>query len=286
MERFPIDPRGLDCLDAGASTGFTDRLLQGGAKHVVAVDVGYGQLAWVLRNDPRVTVLERTNVRDRAEALPARPELLVADLSFISLPAVLPVLVDLLAPGATAVLLVKPQFEAGPDDVGRGGVVRDPRVWERVLTDVLSSARALDLVPRGVMASPVTGPAGNVEFLVWAVMGGAWSTWTWERRSPRAARSVREPGRHRRASAPQDGARRGGEAARRPRTGGSSTVPLADDGETPETAEDLDLVVSVGGDGTFLRAAYAASHAGCPVLGVKVGRLGFLTEVEPDGRLR
>ena len=175
LERFAIDPSGLDCLDAGASTGgFTDRLLQGGAKHVVAVDVGYGQLAWVLRNDPRVTVLERTNVRDlRAEALPERPELLVADLSFISLPSVLPGLVDLLAPGAPAVLLVKPQFVAGPDDVGRGGVVRDPRVWERVLTDVLSSARALDLVPRGVMASPVTGPAGNVEFLVWAVMGGA-----------------------------------------------------------------------------------------------------------------
>lgn len=174
LDRFGLDPAGLECLDAGASTGgFTDRLLQGGAKHVVAVDVGYGQLAWGLRNDPRVTVLERTNVRDlRAEALPARPELLVADLSFVSLRSVLPAIVGLLAPGATTVLLVKPQFEAGPDDVGRGGVVRDPAVWERVLTQVLSSAGALGLVPQGVMASPVVGPAGNVEFLVWAVQEG------------------------------------------------------------------------------------------------------------------
>lgn len=175
LERFAIDPVGMRCLDAGASTGgFTDRLLQGGAKHVVAVDVGYGQLAWELRNDPRVTVLERTDVRDlRVESLPARPDLLVADLSFISLRSVFPALVGLLAPGATALLLVKPQFEAGRDDVGRGGVVRDPRVWERVLTQVLSSARERDLVPRGVMASPVSGSAGNVEFLVWAVMGGS-----------------------------------------------------------------------------------------------------------------
>jgi 23S rRNA (cytidine1920-2'-O)/16S rRNA (cytidine1409-2'-O)-methyltransferase len=175
LERFAIDPSGMECVDAGASTGgFTDRLLQGGAKHVVAVDVGYGQLAWELRNDPKVTVLERTNVRDlRLEALPARPELLVADLSFVSLRSVLPALVDLLAAGATAVLLVKPQFEAGPDAVGRGGVVRDPRVWERVLIDVLSTARDLELVPQGVMASPLTGPAGNVEFLIWAVLGGS-----------------------------------------------------------------------------------------------------------------
>jgi 23S rRNA (cytidine1920-2'-O)/16S rRNA (cytidine1409-2'-O)-methyltransferase len=174
LDRFGIDPTGLECLDAGASTGgFTDRLLQGGAAHVVAVDVGYGQLAWELRADTRVTVLERTNVRDlRAESLSARPELLVADLSFISLRSVLPAIVGLLAPGATTILLVKPQFEAGRDDVGRGGVVSDPAVWERVLRQVLSSAGALDLVPQGVMASPVVGPAGNVEFLVWAVRGG------------------------------------------------------------------------------------------------------------------
>ena len=117
-----IDPSGLDCLDAGASTGgFTDRLLQGGAKHVVAVDVGYGQLAWVLRNDPRVTVMERTNVRRLSgDDLPFGPDLLVADLSFISLAVALEGLFRTTPTLREAVVLVKPQFEAGPELVGRG----------------------------------------------------------------------------------------------------------------------------------------------------------------------
>jgi 23S rRNA (cytidine1920-2'-O)/16S rRNA (cytidine1409-2'-O)-methyltransferase len=166
LNRFDIDPMGARCLDAGAATGgFTDVLLRRGAAHVVAVDVGYGQLAWELRTDPRVTVLERTNVRDLTlEALPFACELVVADLSFISLRLALPALMPLTTPDATFVVLVKPQFEAGRADVGAGGVVRDPEVWTRVLEAVVSSGARLGLGARGVMPSPLPGPAGNVEF--------------------------------------------------------------------------------------------------------------------------
>ncbi|MGE5225403.1 MAG: TlyA family RNA methyltransferase [Planctomycetaceae bacterium] len=168
IERFEVRVEGRDCLDAGASTGgFTDCLLRAGAARVLAVDVGYGQLAWELRTDPRVTVYERTNVRtlDRA-ALPFVPSVVVADLSFISLRTALPSLVALAAGDAVFVLLVKPQFEAGPADVGSGGVVRDAAVWRRVLGEVAASADALGLGVLGAMASPVPGPAGNVEFLL------------------------------------------------------------------------------------------------------------------------
>src|SRR5207248_3386765 len=139
LGRFRVDPAGRQCLDAGASTGgFTDCLLREGAAAVVAVDVGYGQLSWAVRSDPRVTVLERTNVRGLTSAdLPFTPDLVVADLSFISLAAALPALAELARPGADFVLLVKPQFEAGRTDVGKGGVVRDPRVWLRVLQQVV-----------------------------------------------------------------------------------------------------------------------------------------------------
>jgi 23S rRNA (cytidine1920-2'-O)/16S rRNA (cytidine1409-2'-O)-methyltransferase len=168
LDRFGIDPSGRRCLDAGASTGgFTDALLQRGASRVIAVDVGYGQLAWSIRTDPRVTVLERTNVRDLTPgAFPFPPELVVADLSFISLRPVLPVLADLAAPEATFLVLVKPQFEAGRADVGGGGVVRDPAVWARVIDEVIEAGAALGLGARAVMASPLPGPAGNVEFVL------------------------------------------------------------------------------------------------------------------------
>ncbi len=168
LDRFSVDPRGRDCLDAGASTGgFTDCLLQAGAGRVVAVDVGYGQLAWWVRNDPRVTVMERTNVRTlEPEALPFAPDLVVADLSFISLRTVLPALVRAAAPHAEFVVLVKPQFEAGPGGVGSGGVVRDPEVWRRVLGEVAESFGSVDVGVLGVVASPLRGPAGNVEFLL------------------------------------------------------------------------------------------------------------------------
>jgi 23S rRNA (cytidine1920-2'-O)/16S rRNA (cytidine1409-2'-O)-methyltransferase len=170
LERFAIDVAERLALDAGASTGgFTDVLLRRGARHVIAVDVGYGQLDWSLRGDERVTVMERTNVRSlRPDSLAYRPELVVVDVSFISLRAVLPALADVAAVTADFVLLVKPQFEAGRQDVGSGGVVRDPDVWARALHAVGDACTAVGLSPRAAMASPVTGPAGNVEFLLHA----------------------------------------------------------------------------------------------------------------------
>jgi 23S rRNA (cytidine1920-2'-O)/16S rRNA (cytidine1409-2'-O)-methyltransferase len=173
LDRFGIDVRGRRCLDAGAATGgFTDVLLSRGAARVVAVDVGYGQLAWRLREDPRVTVLDRTNVRSlRPEDLPYRPSLLVTDLSFISLSKVLPALAGVAEGGADLVLLVKPQFEAGPSDVGRGGVVRDPGVWRRALEEVLEACRAQGLGPVALAPSTLPGPAGNVEFFLHARVG-------------------------------------------------------------------------------------------------------------------
>jgi 23S rRNA (cytidine1920-2'-O)/16S rRNA (cytidine1409-2'-O)-methyltransferase len=170
LDRFALDPAGADCLDAGASTGgFTDCLLKAGATRVIAVDVGYGQLAWELRNDPRVSVVDRTNVRLLSrEMLPFAPSLVVADLSFISLRTVIGTLVDVATHDAIHLVLVKPQFEAGPGDVRRGGVVRDPAVWHRVLEEVVDAFEEAGATPRSAMASPVLGPAGNVEFLLLA----------------------------------------------------------------------------------------------------------------------
>jgi 23S rRNA (cytidine1920-2'-O)/16S rRNA (cytidine1409-2'-O)-methyltransferase len=173
LDAFAIDPTGRDCLDAGASTGgFTDCLLQRGARHVVAVDVGSGQLAWELRTDPRVTVLEKTNVRELDPAgLPFRPTLVVADLSFISLRLVARPLVEVADPLADLVLLIKPQFEAGREHVGRGGVVTDPGVWRRAIEEVAEATRAAGAGGAGVIVSPLRGPAGNVEFLLHARAG-------------------------------------------------------------------------------------------------------------------
>jgi 23S rRNA (cytidine1920-2'-O)/16S rRNA (cytidine1409-2'-O)-methyltransferase len=177
LDRFDIDVKGLRALDAGASTGgFTDCLLARGAERVVAVDVGYGQLDWRLREDPRVAVLERVNVRDlRPEMLPYVAEMVVADLSFISLRLALPALVRCASPDARFVLLVKPQFEAGRAEVGDGGVVRDPDVWRRVVTEVADSCRHEGAEVLGTIASPLPGPAGNVEFLVHARRSGSGS---------------------------------------------------------------------------------------------------------------
>jgi 23S rRNA (cytidine1920-2'-O)/16S rRNA (cytidine1409-2'-O)-methyltransferase len=160
---------GRRCLDAGASTGgFTDVLLRAGAAHVVAVDVGYGQLAWSLRTDPRVTVLDRVNVRALSPAQVAPPpEVVVADLSFISLTLVLPALVGCAAPDADFALMVKPQFEVGKGRVGAGGVVRDPADRAAAVRRVCDAAQSLGLGVRGVTASPLPGPAGNVEYFVW-----------------------------------------------------------------------------------------------------------------------
>jgi 23S rRNA (cytidine1920-2'-O)/16S rRNA (cytidine1409-2'-O)-methyltransferase len=173
LDRFGVDPTGRRCLDVGASTGgFTDCLLQRGARHVVALDVGYGQLAWPIRTNGRVTVLERTNARALTPAhLPYAPDLVVADLSFISLRLAIPALAAVAADGADLILLVKPQFEAGRDDVGRGGVVRDDAVWRRVIGDVVAACQDAGAEVLGVMASPLPGPAGNVEFPLHARRG-------------------------------------------------------------------------------------------------------------------
>ena len=162
---------GRACLDAGASTGgFTDVLLRAGAAHVVAADVGYGQLAWSLRTDPRVTVLDRVNVRTLEQVTPV-PGLVVADLSFISLTLVLPALVASAAPDADFVLLVKPQFEVGKGRVGAGGVVRDSADRADAVRTVAAAAGQLGLGVQGITASPLPGPAGNVEYFLWLRRG-------------------------------------------------------------------------------------------------------------------
>jgi 23S rRNA (cytidine1920-2'-O)/16S rRNA (cytidine1409-2'-O)-methyltransferase len=164
---------GRNCLDAGASTGgFTDVLLRAGAAHVVAVDVGYGQLAWSLRADPRVSVLDRVNVRNlRPDQVSPPPDLVTADLSFISLGQVLPALVACAAPEADYVVLVKPQFEVGKGKVGAGGVVRDPELRAEAVAAAAKAALDNGLGVCGVVASPLPGPSGNVEYFLWLRRG-------------------------------------------------------------------------------------------------------------------
>ncbi len=172
LDRFAadgLDPRGRVAMDIGASTGgFTDCLLQAGAARVYAVDVGYGQLAWRIAADPRVVVLDRTNIRTLArEAIPEPVDLVVADCSFISLTKVLPCVPPFLAARADLVALVKPQFELGPGRVGKGGIVRDAADHDEAVATVVAAAAALGLVQRGLCDSPILGQDGNREFLVW-----------------------------------------------------------------------------------------------------------------------
>jgi len=174
LAAFPsVVVAGRDCLDAGASTGgFTQVLLQRDAARVLAVDVGYGQLAWPVRTDPRVSVMERTNVRGLTRGdVPWRPDLVVADLSFIPLELVLPALADIAADEADLLLLVKPQFEVGRAAVG-DGVVRDPLLRRSAVHGVATTALALGLTVRGVAASPLPGPSGNVEYFLWLSRAG------------------------------------------------------------------------------------------------------------------
>jgi len=171
LVRFGLDVEGKAVADVGASTGgFTDCLLQRGARLVYAIDVGYGQLDWRLRNDPRVVVMERTNARHLDE-LPQPVDLVTADVSFISLRLILPAVVGWLEPDGQVLALIKPQFEAGRRDVGKGGVVRDPAVHRQVLEQVLDAASELGLGLHGLIPSPLRGPAGNVEFLGWWELG-------------------------------------------------------------------------------------------------------------------
>ena len=167
LKVFPVDPAGKLCIDCGASTGgFTDVLLQHGAAKVYAVDVGYGQLAWKLRTDPRVVNLERTNLRYvTREQIPEEPALAVMDVSFISIRLILPALKALLAPGADLICLIKPQFEAGREEVGKKGVVRDAAVHRRVVAGILDFAAGMGLSPQGLDFSPIRGPEGNIEYI-------------------------------------------------------------------------------------------------------------------------
>jgi 23S rRNA (cytidine1920-2'-O)/16S rRNA (cytidine1409-2'-O)-methyltransferase len=174
LERVPVDVRGRRALDVGASTGgFTDCLLQAGAEHVIALDVAYGELDWRLRNDPRVTVLERTNARSITPAdLPYAPDLVVVDVSFIALAKVLPAVLGVAAPAFDALAMVKPQFEVGRGNVGKGGVVRDPAQRRAALVGAARSARALGAAVLGFASSGLPGPKGNEETFVWLAETG------------------------------------------------------------------------------------------------------------------
>ena len=168
LEAFDLSPKGAVCIDVGASTGgFTHVLLENGAAKVYAVDVGHGQLAWSMRNDERVVVLERTNARHlTVEHIPEPADWVVCDASFIGLATVLPAALALTKPGAQLATLIKPQFEAGRENVGKGGVVRDPDVHAAVCARVKEWVEAQGWEVQGIATSPITGPEGNVEFLL------------------------------------------------------------------------------------------------------------------------
>ncbi len=169
LKVFGVDPKGVVAMDLGASTGgFTDVLLQNGAAHVYSIDVGYGQLDWKLRNDPRVTVMERTNARYlKPEDLPLRPTLGVMDVSFISITRILPAAAAILGEEGAFISLIKPQFEAGPERVGKKGVVRDAQVHRDVIREILSFIENdMGWCAQALSFSPIKGPEGNIEFLV------------------------------------------------------------------------------------------------------------------------
>ena len=173
LKVFLVDPKGKICIDCGASTGgFTDVLLQHGAQKVYSVDVGYGQLAWKLRTDERVVNLERTNLRYITKVqIPELLDLAVMDVSFISIRLVLPAVKELLKPGADYICLIKPQFEAGREEVGKKGVVRDPAVHEQVVRGILDFAASIGFSVMGLDFSPIKGPEGNIEYICWLKNG-------------------------------------------------------------------------------------------------------------------
>ena len=174
LDRFSVPVEGKICMDVGASTGgFTDCLLQGGAERVYAVDVGWGQLHWKLRRDPRVVVLERRNIRYLPkEEIPEEIDLATIDTSFISLKLVIPAVLKFLKDRAEILALIKPQFEVGKGEVERGGVVRDPQKHRRVIREIWEFVRSLGLSPQGVMESPLLGPKGNKEFFIYIKKDG------------------------------------------------------------------------------------------------------------------
>lgn len=190
---FSVDPAGRVCADVGASTGgFTDCMLQNGAAKVYAIDVGRGQLDWRLRKDERVVCMERTNIRYvRPEDLPSPPSLITVDVSFISLSLVLPVLKELLAPGGQLLCLIKPQFEAGREQVGRKGVVRESSVQREVIERIVRLSLSLGFFLEGLDYSPIKGPEGNIEYLCLLREGGDAPIPSEEEIRERAERTVR-----------------------------------------------------------------------------------------------
>jgi 23S rRNA (cytidine1920-2'-O)/16S rRNA (cytidine1409-2'-O)-methyltransferase len=184
LQVFQVDVRGRVAIDVGASTGgFTDCLLQHSAKLVYAVDVGHGQLAWKIRQDPRVCVIERTNIRTiDVNRFESPIEIGVVDVSFISLQKVLPIVTQIVDPMGDVLALVKPQFEAGRKYVGKGGVVRDARVHVQVLCDLIQFIHGRDQSVMGISQSPIRGPAGNIEYLIWFKAGAEGTSVDWEKR--------------------------------------------------------------------------------------------------------
>lgn len=170
LDHFPISVEGRTVLDVGASTGgFTDCLLQRGARKVYAVDVGYGQLAWKLRQDPRVVAIERTNIREMAaDMVPEKVDVAVIDVSFISLEKVIPSVMAYLTPGSSLIALIKPQFEVGKDKVGKGGIVRDEAARKTAIDRIVTFLQDKGFEVKGVIPSPITGQDGNVEYLIYA----------------------------------------------------------------------------------------------------------------------
>ena len=293
---------GRRCLDAGASTGgFTDVLLRAGAAEVIAVDVGYGQLAWPLRTDERVTVLDRTNVRHlTAEDIGGPVDLVVADLSFISLRLVLPALIACVRPAGDLLPMVKPQFEVGKERLGSGGVVRDPATARRGRARRGARRGGPRLAHRGGRAEPVARPVRERGILP---MG----------EHPALGRARRRRGRAHRVRGRNDTGRRCdvrsvllvAHTSRHPiaalaveltaqlAAAGFSVRMLADEAfacgtegitvvEARTAAEGAEIVIALGGDGTFLRATELARPAGTPMLGVNLGHVGFLAQAEPD----
>lgn len=173
LDAFGVDVSGRVCADVGACTGgFTDVLLQRGAERVYAIDVGYGQLDWKLRQDSRVKILERTNAR-YLESLPEPVQLVVIDVSFISLKLIVPAGQKWLTPTGDLIALIKPQFEAGREQIGKGGLIKDPAIHEQVLNGILGQATSWEMTPAGLIRSPIVGASGNVEFLLWLRPGTA-----------------------------------------------------------------------------------------------------------------
>ena len=171
LQNLPVDVSGAVCIDVGASTGgFTDCLLQHHAERVYAVDVGYGQLAWKIRRNQRVIVIERTNIRYMPDdAIPESVDLITIDVSFISLKIVVPAVIRFLKPEASILALIKPQFEAGKDQVGKGGVVKEPQIHQKVIDELSDFFRTIQLTPQAVYASPLLGPKGNREFFIFLI---------------------------------------------------------------------------------------------------------------------